>query len=105
MGKDGLPASPRSEEEKEVQLLGSMISNLSWILFPPKEPYCMLGRHPKPPDASSQFCASLYSMGKGALRNLELGPEFGATKLQAMAKLLYSVEVEIGKLQLKDARK
>jgi len=44
----------------------------------------------------------LYSIDKGGLRALELGPEVGYSRKEALGKLLCSVELEVGRLILND---
>lgn len=39
------------------------------------------------------------------MKSLEIGPEMGGTRRDALMKLLNSIEVEVGRMQLKDARK
>ena len=40
--------------------------------------------------------------GKGGARTLDIGPEIGETRCEALMKLLYKIEVEVGKMQFKD---
>jgi len=84
----------------------------SWILSPLKPPSCILGRHPPPKDPNSSkqkiidpslaFCASLYSIGQGGVRSLEVGPEVGRSRKEALERLLEVVEMEIGRMMLND---
>ncbi|KAF2126908.1 hypothetical protein P153DRAFT_398993 [Dothidotthia symphoricarpi CBS 119687] len=115
------PPNLRNENETEISYLSNLIestsspshqthphaksSALAWILFPAKHPTCVLGRHPKPPDSESKFCASLYSMGKGGVKCLDIGPEMGESRCKVLGKLLVLVEVEVGRMMLKDARR
>ncbi|KAF1849414.1 uncharacterized protein K460DRAFT_267324, partial [Cucurbitaria berberidis CBS 394.84] len=94
----------RGEDETELSYLTNLIETLSWILFPTKHSTCVVGRHPRPPDTSSTFCASLYSMGKGGVKCLDIGPEMGVTRKEVLKKLLGVVELDIGKMMYRDAR-
>ncbi|KAF2710093.1 hypothetical protein K504DRAFT_533087 [Pleomassaria siparia CBS 279.74] len=79
------------------------IVGLAAFLYPKNYVLCILGRHPK---QSGRFVGSVYSMGgKAGARTLDVGPEVGESRLDALAKLLYRVEFEVGKMQLKDAPK
>jgi hypothetical protein len=84
-------------------------------LSPLKPPSCILGRHPPPKspgtsshkqkaiiDPSLAFCASLYSIEKGGVRSLEVGPEVGSSRKEALERLLEVVETEIGRMMLND---
>jgi hypothetical protein len=73
----------------------------------------MLGRHPPPKhsspsssalsvDPDAAFCASLYSMGKGGVRTIDLGPEVGGSRKEVLVKLLEVLETEIGRMMLND---
>lgn len=73
------------------------------FLYPKNYVLCVLGRHPK---QSGRFCASVYTMGgKSGARTLDIGPEVGETRHDVLTKLLYKVEIEVGKMQFKDAPK
>ncbi|KAJ4305807.1 hypothetical protein N0V90_001339 [Kalmusia sp. IMI 367209] len=104
--RDNLP-NIRGEEEVELRYLISMIENLSWQLSsnPAKHPTCLLGRHTKSPSAASSFIAAVYSMTKPGTKTLELGPEFGATRREALGRLLEVVEGELGRTIVRDARR
>ncbi|EOA90420.1 uncharacterized protein SETTUDRAFT_167282, partial [Exserohilum turcica Et28A] len=47
---------------------------------------------------SNAFCASLYTITKGGLCTLQLGPEVGTSRKDVLGKLLYTVEMEVGRL-------
>ncbi|CAO2651900.1 Nn.00g001830.m01.CDS01 [Neocucurbitaria sp. VM-36] len=94
----------RGEDETEITYLTNLIETLSWILFPSKHPTCVLGRNPRSVDSSSLFCASLYTMGKGGVICLDIGPEMGETRKEVLTKLLGVVEIEIGKMMLWDGK-
>jgi hypothetical protein len=44
-------------------------------------------------------------MGKGGTKSLELGPEFGASRKEALGRLLESVEREIWGMVVKDGKR
>ncbi|KAI4934663.1 hypothetical protein J4E85_002521 [Alternaria conjuncta] len=114
----GRPREPlpnlRGEDETEIRYLIDLIETQSWILSPLKPPSCILGRHPPPKasasstskpkavDPSLAFCASLYSIEQGGVRSLELGPEMGGSRKEALEHLLGVVEMEIGRMMLND---
>lgn len=43
-------------------------------------------------------------MGKGGVKCLDIGPEKGETRKEVLGKLLGVVEVEIGKMMVRDAK-
>ncbi|KAH6883092.1 hypothetical protein BKA58DRAFT_464968 [Alternaria rosae] len=112
----GRPREPlpnlRGEDETEIRYLIDLIETQSWILSPLKCPSCILGRHPPPKasanssskqkavDPSTAFCTSLYSIEQGGVRSLELGPEMGSSRKEALGNLLGVVEMEIGRMML-----
>ncbi|KAH7386020.1 hypothetical protein BKA66DRAFT_569331 [Pyrenochaeta sp. MPI-SDFR-AT-0127] len=102
--REALP-NLRGEDEAEILYLANLIETLSWILFPSRHPTCILGRHPKPPNDSHAFCASLYSMGKDGAKYLVLGPEMGISRKKVLMKLLVIVEREIGRMMFRDAKR
>jgi hypothetical protein len=73
----------------------------AWILFPSRHPTCVLGRHYID---TSKFVAALYSMGKGGVKCLDLGPESAQTRKEALIQLLAAVETEIGIMMLADKK-
>ncbi len=44
-------------------------------------------------------------MGKGGAKYLDIGPETGESRKEALTKLLSVVEMEIGGMMLKDAKR
>jgi hypothetical protein len=112
-----LPLSSRSPSFHRVAFLRYTESTtaLSWMLYgTTKQGTCILGRHPPlkssasslhpppPIDPDSAFCASLYSIGKGGIRILDIGPEVGASRKEVLVKLLEVLETEIGRMMLND---
>lgn len=69
----------------------------------PLLPSCitLVGRHPR----DTTYLASLYSIGKQGLRGLEYGPEVGGTRLEALHKLFNAVEMEIGRMLVRDGKR
>ncbi|OAG09363.1 uncharacterized protein CC84DRAFT_1136967 [Paraphaeosphaeria sporulosa] len=121
------PAHPtpnvRGEDEAELQYLiniieskSSLISPLFPRLFlntstalsyqlspaPHKHPAVLVGRHPKPPSPSPTYVAAVYSMSKGGAKALEMGPETGGTRKEALRRLLEIVEGELGREMVRD---
>jgi hypothetical protein len=76
----------------------------SWVLFPSRHPTCVLGRHCKPTNDDQKFVAALYSMGKGGVKSLDLGPEIAPTRKQVLIQLLEAVETEIGVMMVNDKK-
>ncbi|KAL6708580.1 hypothetical protein ACN47E_002561 [Coniothyrium glycines] len=109
---NSLPSRPREalpnlrgEDEAELSYLANLIETSSFILLSSAHPTCVLGAVPRPPDVHSAYCASLYSMGKGGIKCLELGPEYGANRKDALRGLLERVEKEIGSMMVRDEKK
>lgn len=44
-------------------------------------------------------------MGKGGARCLDVGPKMGASRMEALGKLLAAVERESGRMMVRDARR
>ncbi|KAF2452089.1 hypothetical protein P171DRAFT_479099 [Karstenula rhodostoma CBS 690.94] len=112
----------RGEDETELQHLINIIEGksspfstnnsntptaLSWQVSPvPNKHFTvLLGRHPKPPTPSSAYIAAVYSMSKGGAKALEIGPEMGVSRKEALRRLLEVVEGEVGRGVLRDGRK
>jgi hypothetical protein len=85
----------------------------SWILHPSTPPTCIIGRYPPNPSPTSEvtspddtpkYCASLYILGKNGARSLDCAPKTGATRKEALLKLLGHVEGRIGEMMVQDRR-
>jgi len=49
--------------------------------------------------------AAVYSVTKSGGKNLELGPEVGASRKEALRRLLEAMEGEVGRMMVRDARR
>lgn len=87
-----------------IELFRSHSIAQAWILFPSRHPNCVLGRDSRSTDDASNFCASLYSMGKGGVKCQDVAPEYGATRKEALINLLSVVEDKIGRMMIRDGR-
>jgi hypothetical protein len=43
-------------------------------------------------------------MGKGGVKGLDSGPKHGITRKEALSKLLFQVETELGRMMITDKR-
>lgn len=86
--------------KQDALLMASL--DLAAILYPKNYVFSVLGRHPK---QTAKFVAAVYTMdGKVSARNLDIGPEFGESRIDVLSKLLWKVEVEVGKMMVKDSQ-
>lgn len=77
-------------------------ADLAAILYPKNYVFSVLGRHPK---QTAKFVAAVYTMGgKAGARALDIGPEYGDNRIEVLNKLLWKVEVEVGKMMIKDSQ-
>ncbi|EAT82116.1 hypothetical protein HBI56_080840 [Parastagonospora nodorum] len=96
----------RGEDETEIQLLTQLIESGAWMLSPLRPPTCVIGRIPpeEVTDGGPKYCVSLYSMGNGGVKGLDSGPKHGLTRKEALSKLLFQVETELGRMMITDKR-
>jgi hypothetical protein len=85
---------------QDTLLIASL--DLAAILYPKNYVLSVLGQHPK---QTAKFVAAVYTMsGKASARTLDIGPKFGESRIDVLNRLLWKVEVEVGKMMAKDSQ-
>lgn len=98
------PTPSPSPPIKPPPLTPAALSYLS-SSSPTKHPTVLLGRHPKTSAPSASYVAAVYSVAKSGAKTLEIGPEMGSSRKEALKRLLEVVEGEVGRGILRDGRR